>query len=381
MWAGGLATLSIFVLVGFSYWFSVSFIRRYPIEEIIGPATFACDQSLVNAQFTSGLELLAIPKSEEAQPLFDLLDAQTFYLTVELINTGFPCNSITAQENLVGSKYVSLAMNCSRSIPDATTSVTLPFPGHETTVQVNMTGPYWIGAIRLCTRGNGQINASVALLALDFCQFYTTPNEAIGRTTNIPISFVKSVNMTHALSEADPNRYSGIWIPTFSTVALSDEQYYNEFGNYLRYTSSLTVIQIVIDERPFYIKNIEQPIVRTAELVFKGLLFTSLCIELFAFAFLIIKLLILPVIRWTQYLRRALCWKNWKSDILNLPSETKSNSSSSIGSQKLMLKMATELTMVNEADTSISDRHQECIQKKYSISNIELDSSKLVSRL
>ncbi|CAF3390178.1 unnamed protein product [Rotaria socialis] len=381
MWAGGLATLSIFVLVGFSYWFSVSFIRRYPIEEITGPATFACDHSLVNAQFTSGLELLATPKSEEAQPLFDLLDAQTFYLTVELINTGFPCNSITAQENLVGSKYLSLAMNCSQSIPDAITSVTLPFPGHGTTIQVNMTGPYWIGAVRLCIRGNSHTNSNIALLELDFCQFYTTPNEAIGRITSIPISFVKNVNMTHALSDSDPNLYDGIWIPTFSKVVLSDEPYYVEFGNYLRYTSSLTVIKIALDERPFYIKNIEQPIVRMAELVFKAMLFTSLCIELFAFAFLIIKLVMIPVVRWILFLGKILYWKISKSDIQDSSRESKLNSSSSNGSQKLMLKLATDLTMVNETDTSISYRHQEGTQKKYSISNIELDSSTLISRL
>ncbi|CAF4390561.1 unnamed protein product, partial [Rotaria sordida] len=60
MWAGGLATLAIVVLISFCYWFSVSFIRRYPIEEVVEPATFACNQLLVNAQFSSGLELLDI---------------------------------------------------------------------------------------------------------------------------------------------------------------------------------------------------------------------------------------------------------------------------------------------------------------------------------
>ena len=138
MWAGGLATLAIIVLISFSYWFSASFIRRYPIEEISEPATFACDQSLINAQFSTGLELLAIPKSEDSQPIFDLLDEQIFYLTVELINTGFKCNSITTQENLIGTKYVPLAIDCSQSISNATTSVTFPLPRHQTTVQINM---------------------------------------------------------------------------------------------------------------------------------------------------------------------------------------------------------------------------------------------------
>ncbi|CAF4383771.1 unnamed protein product [Rotaria sp. Silwood2] len=190
MWVGGLATLAIIVLVSFSYWFSISFIRRYPVEDVNEPATFACDQSLINAQFSSGLELLDIPKSEDAQPIFDLLDAQIFYLTVELINTGFLCNSITTQENLSGTKYVSLTNNCTRLISEATTSVTLSMPRHETTVQINMTGPYWIGAIRLCIRGKGQTSINSTLKELDFCQFYSTSNEAIGRITYIPIVFI-----------------------------------------------------------------------------------------------------------------------------------------------------------------------------------------------
>ena len=298
--------MAIIVLVSFSYWFSVSFIRRYPIEEVFEPATFACDQTLINSQFSTGLELLSIPKSEDAQPIFDLLDKQTFNLTVELINTGFTCNSITTQENLIGTKYVPLANDCLNLISDAITSVTFPLPRHQTTVQINMTGPYWIGALRLCIRGKGQINMSSTLRELDFCQQYTTSNEAIGRLTNIPIIFIKNINMTQPLNTGDATLYSGLWMPTFSTVSLSDEAYYDEFGNYLRYTSSLTILQVVLDERPFFIKNIQQPIVRTAELIFHGLLFTSLCIELFAFFFLFVKLFIIPLFRWIEYL-----WKKY----------------------------------------------------------------------
>ncbi|UJR13139.1 hypothetical protein I4U23_000163 [Adineta vaga] len=108
MWLGGLATFAIIVLIAFAYKFSASFIRRYPIEDLSQPATFACDESLVNAQFSTGLELLATPKSKDAQPIFDLLDKQILNLTVELINTGFTCTSVTAQENFIDSKYVTL---------------------------------------------------------------------------------------------------------------------------------------------------------------------------------------------------------------------------------------------------------------------------------
>ncbi|CAF1376676.1 unnamed protein product [Rotaria sordida] len=379
MWAGGLATFSILVLVSFSYWFSVSFIRRYPLEEVFEPATFACDQSLVNAQFSSGLELLDIPKSEESQPIFDLLDAQIFYLTIELINTGFMCDSIKTQENLSGTKYVSLSNNCTQSVPEAITSITLPVPRHETTVQINMTGPYWIGAIRLCIRGEGQINMSSTLRQLDSCQFYATPNRAIGRLTHIPIVFIKNINVTHALGASDQTLYSGIWIPTFTIVPLSDEEYYVDYGNYLRYMSSLTIIQVMLDERPFFMKNIEQPIVRTAELVFKLLLFTSLCIELFGFLFLIVKLLIAPLLRWIVYLWKKRRGQNDKSNSSNGFTRSSSHSISSYKKDSIQ-KMEIDQLMALETNPSIFKINQQDKHNKYSTSNIELNSSEINHR-
>ncbi|UJR12574.1 hypothetical protein I4U23_016750 [Adineta vaga] len=49
----------------------------------------------------SDLELLATPKSQDSQPFSNLHDKQIFYLTIELTNTDFIGNSITAQENLI----------------------------------------------------------------------------------------------------------------------------------------------------------------------------------------------------------------------------------------------------------------------------------------
>jgi hypothetical protein len=376
MWAGGVATLAIIVLVSFSYWFSGSFIQRFPIEDVYEPASFACDQNLVNAKFSTGLELLAIPKSQDSQPIFDLLDRQTFYLTLELINTGFQCSSITTQENLAGTKYVPLSMNCSLSIPNATTYVTFPLPKHQTTVQINMSGAFWIGGIRLCIRGKGQVNRSYTLRELDFCQFYSASNEAIGRTTYIPIVFIKNVNMTQALDTSDPIRYSGLWMPTFSTISLSDEAYYVEFGNYLRYTSSLTVIQIALDERPFLIKNIQQPIVRTAELIFHGLLFTSLCIELFAFSFLIFKLLIVPVLRWFVLLWKKCYHRHHKFDTSDGSTGTSIRSNHSV-KQDSIYKIDGNPLITAEIESPMSTQDQ----TKPLTSDLELDSFKTFTKL
>ena len=195
--------------------------------------------------------------------------------------------------------------------------------------------------------------------------------------TSIPIVFIKNINMTQPLNTADPILYSGLWMPTFSTVSLSDEAYYVEFGNYLRYTSSLTIIQIVIDERPFFIKNIQQPIVRTAELIFHGLLFTSLCIELFAFSFLFIKLLIIPLLRWFEYLWKKLCPRCSRSDHSDASTGTSirsNNLDKKIGS---MYKVNTNHTIAADIDFPVSVEDQ----NKPLTPDIELDSLQTVSRL
>ncbi|CAF2514012.1 unnamed protein product [Rotaria sp. Silwood2] len=354
LWVGGLATIAVLVLVAFSYWFSTAFLRRYPIEQTYEPATFACDQSLVNAQFFTALELLSLPKPDDEQQIFTLLDEQTFILTMEFINTGFTCDYITAQENFIGTNYVPISTQCTHSVLNAITSVTTIVPSHYSRIQINITGPYWIGAIRLCIRGNGLTNRSNILRQLDFCQLYSTFNQAIGRTTIIPIVFIKNINVTKPLSTADPTLYSGLWIPTFGSVELSDEAYYAEFGNYLRYTTSLTVIQILLDERPFYIKNIQEPIVRAAELVFHGLLFTSLCIELFAFTFVLVKLFLSPLVRWIKCICKKYSSMDNKSIDSNekiktsfrtshfernsLTGQTDSNQTSSLGSDSTLFK-------------------------------------------
>jgi hypothetical protein len=380
MWAGGLASLAIIVLISFSYWFSASFIGRYPIEQVFEPATFSCDQSLINARFSTGLELLSIPKSEDAQPIFDLLDQQIFNLTVELINTGFLCNSTAVEGNLFDKKSIPLAFDCTHSESEAITTVTFSLPSHQSTVQINMSGPYWIGAIRLCIRGQGQINMSSILRQLDFCQLYNAFNEAIGRTTYIPIVFIKNINKTRPLSTANSTVYSGLWLPTFSTVSISDEPYYVEFGNYLRYTSSLTNIQIKVDQHPFFIKNMQQPIVRTAELIFHGLLFTSLCIEIFAFFFLLVKLFIIPLFRWMEYLWRKFHRQREKSADSNTLTETSLSPNPSNNENSISKVELNQTIMALESDFSIFFQDQQEEQDRYSTSETDLNTIPISTR-
>ena len=56
-----------------------------------------------------------------------------------------------------------------------------------------------------------------------------------------------------------------------------------------------TTFTIGITETSYYIKNVQSPIAKQADVIFRTLLFTILCLELSAMAYLIMKLLIIPL--------------------------------------------------------------------------------------
>ena len=57
---------------------------------------------------------------------------------------------------------------------------------------------------------------------------------------------------------------------------------------------SSTTLTLAISETPFYIKNVQSPIAKKPEVLFRTLLFSFLCLEMFAMTFLVAKLIILP---------------------------------------------------------------------------------------
>jgi hypothetical protein len=96
LWMGGLMTFALLVLIVFGFWFGFVYVKQYPIETA-EDANFACDLSLRNAKFASSLQLLALLKTKEETPIFELLDQQNWTLTLDLIQTGFTCDDIVAE--------------------------------------------------------------------------------------------------------------------------------------------------------------------------------------------------------------------------------------------------------------------------------------------
>ena len=67
---------------------------------------------------------------------------------------------------------------------------------------------------------------------------------------------------------------------------------------YARFTNrSSTTLTIDITETPFYIKNVQSPIAKRPEILFRTLLFSFLCLEVFVMAFLFGKLILVPIYR------------------------------------------------------------------------------------
>ncbi|CAF3704909.1 unnamed protein product [Rotaria socialis] len=137
MWIGGLVSFAIMILVIYAFWFSLAFIKLYPIEES-GDANFACNTGLRNSKFTSALRLLSSKKSQTDAPMFQMLDDQQFQLTVDFIQTGFVCNNIHAHE-YVGLQWIDLKPNrCFRQEDNATSTISIDLHDHQMGLMFNL---------------------------------------------------------------------------------------------------------------------------------------------------------------------------------------------------------------------------------------------------
>ena len=56
-----------------------------------------------------------------------------------------------------------------------------------------------------------------------------------------------------------------------------------------------TTLTLTISETSYYIKNVQSPIAKKPEVIFRTLLFSFLCLEICAMTFLIFKLVIVPL--------------------------------------------------------------------------------------
>lgn len=294
---GGLFSFSIIVLVVFAYVFSSFYFRRYPIENIEYNAIFACDPTLSNAQFSSGLMPTGIPPNDKETPIFTLLDNQPFTFHIEFLNTLHKCKDITVTQIKDTDSDMTID-SCDDS--HHSVSISLLLPSHNINIQVSLTGTNTIGGLRLGLEGpeaeseDSTLEASYQLVDLNFAQTFFVSDRLLAQQPSCTLQLTKVINQTYPLSEGEETHFSGIWLPSFS--ANLDQMFVNQ-DEYIRSTSSNTILSIVTNETPFYMMNIQKPITDGAELIFANILFTILCFEIFGLGFLLFKLIILPLIR------------------------------------------------------------------------------------
>ena len=286
-WVGGLASFSVIVLVCFSYSFSSSYLKQYPIESS-NDSYFACDLKMRNAKFETNLQSLAIPSAHEEQEMFDLLEEQAFTLDVYLISTPIGCESVSLQA-LIGTAWTTIRWDdCFNSDYVLTLHITLPF--QLVSVQIDIADVRTIGALRLGLTGHGHTDGHYNLEDLHFYRTFSKDGQILARTLPIPLAVTKVINETKPI-EGEEADFDGIIIPTF---ALDTDSLFLTKDQYARTSLTMTTLTIAISETPFYVKNLQEPIARISEIVFRNLLFTIVCLEIFGLVFVLYKLIFKP---------------------------------------------------------------------------------------
>jgi hypothetical protein len=165
-----------------------------------------------------------------------------------------------------------------------------------------------MGAIRIGLTGPGYVNGSYELKELNFHQSYSKNGYALSRTLPVTIAMTKVINETKPMV-GDESEFSGIYIPTF-TVDMNSLFISN--AQYVVSALTSTTLNIDITETPYYVKNLQEPIARQSEIIFRNLLFTVVCLEIFGLVFISYKLLFKPI--YFKIVRNKLSDKYKKKD-------------------------------------------------------------------
>jgi hypothetical protein len=239
---GGLFSFAVIVLVAFAYSFSNSYLYRYPIENNNGDANLACDTTLTNAQFSTGLMAAGIPPTDDEAPIFALLDAQPFTLYIDFVNSVFNCTDITATQV----KDINLPMailSCNDT--DSTASLSLLLPSHDINLQIQLAGINTIGGIRISLEGPGvnmeneTLNAAYTLSDLIFAQSLSMADRLLTQKPSCTLEITKVINRTYPFETEGETQLSALWLPILSG---SLDQTFVDENEYKYGTSSTTVL-------------------------------------------------------------------------------------------------------------------------------------------
>jgi hypothetical protein len=287
-WVGGLVSFSILVLVCYAYAFSNAYLKQYPIEGS-SPSYFACDTTMRNAKFGTNIQSLAIPITDEEKEMFNLLNNQVFTLNIDFINTLIGCNAISI-EALFGLTWTTIRwLDCNNVNNILTLTISLPY--QQVSVRITADDINTIGGLRIGLSSPGHTDNAFTLEELHFYKAFSKNGYLLSQTLPVAIAITKIINETKPMV-GEESDYGGIYVPTF-TVDMNSLFLSN--GQYITTESTLTILTIAITETPYYVKNLQEPIARQPEIIFRNLLFTVVCLEIVGLVFLSYVLLFKPL--------------------------------------------------------------------------------------
>lgn len=97
--------------------------------------------------------------TKQNQFMFNMLNAQSFTLNIDLIQTAFTCNDSIIVQRFLGSKLTILPISaCKSSYNESILSLAIVLSSQETGIQLVLPGSRTIGAIRLGLSGPSVIS-------------------------------------------------------------------------------------------------------------------------------------------------------------------------------------------------------------------------------
>ncbi|CAM4960785.1 unnamed protein product [Rotaria socialis] len=301
LWIGGLLSVAVIVLVISACTFSGAFYRQYPIENMTSESSFACDVTLGNSKFSTNLQAMAQHRNpnKQIQPMLDLINAQQFYLKVDLIQTAFTCqDSLTVYHVLDYTLLVLPMTKCETSYNSSILSLTVSLPAQEISVQLILSGLKTVGAIRLGLIGPSASSADgrYTLLELNFASTFTPSlvDQVLAPSSLFSLQLTPIINKTAPLSTDGLTVFSAIWSSSYN---VKTGEIFNTENRYSFFQRVQTSINVTIAKTVFYVNNMQEPIARQAEIIFRNFLFIFLVLEAFGLLFIVVKLLIAPPLR------------------------------------------------------------------------------------
>ena len=252
------------------------------------------------------MQSLGIPIPNSTQPIYHLLNSQQFILTVTLLNTNVDTDVNVTQ--VVGTRTTRLQRRLS-VLTSGCLAISCNLTSNIATVIFNISSFQTIGGLRIGLSASSIVDGKNVAKEIAFANSFSVTNRIMSQQPYFTIELIQVINETKPLAVTDVSNYSGIWIPTFTQQ--NDRNFYTETAYEMFHTQPYTLLTIDIQQGTYYIYNLEKPIIRTTAVIFKNILFASMCMEIFGFVLLIFKLVIVPLVR--LIVRRIQC-KESKED-------------------------------------------------------------------